>query len=159
MPPVRSAKPTIPPSSMTETTQAIEGVRGMIASLPQHYRGTFATMLRAVADEVDPPSKGHAVEADDGETAVEKLRQFFQDRDNHPATIAEMSKGADVSYLSLRGLIYKRHRDKFTPVPAESGKAGSWRWTDLLTDTQKRRPIPLKKPALPVPKNTTEEDS
>ncbi len=52
---------------------------------------------------------------------VEKLIAFFRARSNAPASIDEMAKAISMSKVTVKMIVYKRHKAKFKKMP-ERGK-------------------------------------
>ncbi len=118
----------------------LEEIRVLAIGLPENYRAILAEMLRAIADEIAPtgteqPAASSVLSDELSGNSLDRIETFFRNRANKAATLKEVADGASVPYLSLRSMLYDRHKDKFTRTSSRTGKATLWQWKAFLDES------------------------
>jgi len=109
--------------AIDEANTALTTLRDVFIKHPDlvtYFTPGIRTLLDFIDEEVDEPSS--TLDSDDGSTALSRIIRFFEDRGNRPAVMSEIVDGVGGNSVTIRQVLYKRHRDKFAFEEVQAGK-------------------------------------
>jgi hypothetical protein len=116
--------------SELDTVRELDGVLAAIIrarmNCPKVFEEFKADILMVINDDLNsflakPPPPAQApgpvpAEPVEAETGAEKLVAFFRARNNAPASIEEMANAIQLSRITVKAIIYKRHAELFERI-------------------------------------------
>ena len=110
-------------NALRKIQEQIATIRSALGDLPAAYHQDVADELRDVANSLDAPpaplavrpvGTGRrvvgAVSSSEGPSIRDRMLKFFLDRDNKPATIADIAKGLGVDDSGVGTILYRRNK-------------------------------------------------
>jgi hypothetical protein len=95
--------------------------------------------LRTIREAMLDPNMAHLLDGLVGpngtESTVDKIRRFFQQRHNHPATIPAIMKATKSTRPSVTQVFHETNKNEFEQTGEKEGKAYLWH-RKLDSDTQ-----------------------
>jgi len=110
--------------TLRKLDEVIESIIIARLKCPEVFNEFKKEILAAINDDISayklpeqsaPPEPAPASVGDE-ETGAEKLDAFFRARDNAPASVEEMSSGIGRSKVTVKSIVYRRHKELFERV-------------------------------------------
>lgn len=128
-------------ASLRQQLEVIEKLEGLISTIREtldaypELCADFAEELRLLAGPeliADTPLVATRVTPSGGiharvPSTAERMLAYFDSNDNQPATLEEVAKAIGGNEITLRQIVYKRHKDKFERVRLDNTNQVYWR--------------------------------
>lgn len=111
--------------ALRQLDSVLSAIRSVKRKFPKLVE-EFSQQLHAAIDDAPPEQEPEAApiresEVGEQEYGVEKMIAWFQSRNNEPATIPEMANAIGRSAVTIKSIIYTRHKGTFVAI-AERGR-------------------------------------
>ncbi len=102
----------------------LEGVISSIRSVKRRFPQLFEDFVRQLQSAIDDDPTEQELEAanapddapTDTVTGIEKLEAIFRANNNEPMTVKQMAKAIGLRDMTIKSILYERHRSKFVTV-------------------------------------------